>query len=239
MVERSPHSVAWTSILGKGVTGEVQTRLETLFSPSHSDELDLPDLHKALMGLSGCTLDAAVNLTGRSAIDAVDASRRTALSWAAQRGDDYTLSRLLMCGADPNIAEVNGKTPLHWGAAVGKVQCVQNLLLAKADIEARHRSGFTPLCFAARPGSVETLNVLLADGADGISAQNFAIWYNRPKALQVLLDHKTGLKSFTLPHGAVRHVLSQNSYDLLAILFQHSTSKLWQSRTSWTYCTML
>lgn len=208
--------------MGKGVTGEIQRRLETLFSPSHSDELDLPDLHKALMGLSGRTLDAAVDLTGRSAIDAVDASGRTALSWAAQRGDDSALSRLLMCGADPNIADLNGKTPLHWGASAGKVQCVQNLLLAKADIEARHRSGFTPLCFAVRSGSVETLEILLADRADSLSALNVAIWYNRSKAHPVLLDQMTGLEISRLPASAVRHALSRKNYNLLAILFQHS-----------------
>lgn len=219
------------------MTGEVQKKPQTLFSPSHSDELDLPDLHKALIGLSGRTFDAALDLTGRSAIDAVDASGRTALSWAAERGDGYALSRLLMCGADPNIADLCGKTPLHWGASAGEARCVQTLLLAKADIEAQDKRGFTALCHAAIAGSdrlliaggAETIKFLLASGADvpgldsnALSALDLAIWNNAPKALQLLLDHNIELKSALRDYHAFKLALRYIRYRLLAITFQPS-----------------
>lgn len=184
--------------------------LQTLFSPSHSDDLDLPDLHKALMGLSGRSFDEAVDLTGRSAINAVDASRRTALSWAAERGNKYEVSRLLMCGADPNLADSNGKTPLHWGASAGEAQCVQVLLLAKADIEAEDKNRFTALFHAATggsddkstPGRTETTDLLLANGAsvsalysNDMSASDIVTWSIAPGAFQFLLDHQVQLET--------------------------------------------
>lgn len=211
--------------MGKGVTEEIQNMLQTLFSPSQSDHLDLPGLHKALMGLSDRNFDEALDLTGRFAIDAVDASRRTALSWAAERGNEYELSRLLMCGADPNIPDLNCMTPLHWGASAGEARCVQALLLAKADIEARHSLGFTPLSFAGRSGSAETVGILLTAEDNGILTQSFATWYHRPRALQVLWDERTGLFNYGPPYGAIRHIPSQNRYDLMAILTDTSDLK--------------
>lgn len=222
MIDRSPYSIAWTFILGKGVTREVQNMLQNHFSPSQSDHLDLPDLHKALMGLSDRNFDEALDLTSRFAIDAVDASRRTALSWAAERGNEYELSRLLMCGADPNIPDLNGMTPLHWGASVGEAQCVQALLLAKADIEARHRLGSTPLSLAGQSGSAETVKTLVTVEDNGLLAQSFVTWYDGPWMLQVLLDSRTGLMNSGPRHGAIRRIPSQNRYDLMAILINSS-----------------
>jgi len=215
--------------------------LQNLFRPSHLDDLDLPDLHKALMGLSGRTFDEAVDLTGRSAINAVDASRRTALSWAAQRGDEYETSRLLMCGADPNIADSNGMTPLHWGASAGEAQCVQVLLLAKADIKAQDRKGFTALYHAATagsdyapvPGGAETIYILLASGADvpgldinGISAFDVATWSIALKAFQFLLDHHIELETALQEYRwGSRRALKDDRYNILP----RSTMFPWQS----------
>lgn len=228
MVGRSPYSIAWRSILSNGELDETRTKLQDLFSPSHLAELKLPELHKALMGLSGRTFHAAVDLTGRSAIDAVDASRRTALSWAAPRGDVHALSRLLVCGADPNVADLSGKTPLHWSALGGEARCVESLIVAKADIEARDMSGMTALCHAATGSDGgEALKVLLASGAnvqsldnDGWSALDWAAWFDAPEKLKVLLDHKTKFQ-ISLDHNAVYWTMNHNCHGTLTLLLRH------------------
>lgn len=214
--------------------------LQTLFKPSRLDDLDLPDLHKALMGLSGRSFDEAVDLTGRSSINAVDASRRTALSWAAERGNKYEISRLLMCGADPNIADSNGMTPLHWGASAGEAQCVQALLLAKADIEAQDKNSITPLFHAAIPGSYpgrrETINLLLANGAcvlsnysNDISPPKILMWIPASRAFQFLFDRRIQFEPAEQEYQArLRTALKNDRYSFwpISIVFLGTASLL-------------
>ena len=123
----SPFSAAWSTILGHYAPKKLQVQLQGLFEESRSARLNLPELHGAMMKLSGKTLNAVLKSAKRSAIDAVNASQRTALSWAAQREDSLAVSRLLARGADPNKADLSGKTPLVWAAMVRRTQIVEDL----------------------------------------------------------------------------------------------------------------
>lgn len=73
------------------------------------------------------------------------------LHWLAQRGLTPGIACLLANGADPNVADENGRTPMHIIAqkGVGKNQ-VQLLIEHGGDINASDATGQTPLDYALK-----------------------------------------------------------------------------------------
>ena len=83
----------------------------------------------------------------RTMVDAEDASGKTLLSWAAEKDDVNTVSRLLAAGANPNKVDKGGRTPLHFAAqTLDSNGCVAQLIAAKAHIEMKDWKGQYP-CF--------------------------------------------------------------------------------------------
>ncbi len=66
--------------------------------------------------LNGSPQHFQLRMKETSSINAVDADGRTALSWAATRGDIEVVVLLLRYGADPNVPSHCGQCPLHWAA---------------------------------------------------------------------------------------------------------------------------
>ena len=146
--------------------GERETFLrETLWDQSQLGLLGFSDLQKAYLGLSGVVYHTALSATPRSAIDEVDATGRTILSWASQKGDDTTVAELLACGADPNIIDSCGISCLHYAVLGSSENCVRLLLASRAELEAKDIDGMTPLAWAARR-SLGLFEILLEFGAD-------------------------------------------------------------------------
>ena len=89
-------------------------------------------------------------LTRSSAtIDDTDVAGRTALSWAAQRGDVNIIRTLLEYGADPDKSTPGSKHPLHYTAGTTtSAECTNALLEFGADVHARDTVGLTPLIWA-------------------------------------------------------------------------------------------
>ena len=81
----------------------------------HLESRAFPPLHKIVLGLSSLDLQKQLNLS-TAGIDDKDADGRTALSWAATRGDLRSVSLLLHHMADPHVASMRGQTPLHWAS---------------------------------------------------------------------------------------------------------------------------
>ena len=73
------------------------------------------------------------------AVDERDNMGLTPLHWAAQQGDDASMTILLKFGANPNAVDRNGLTALHWAASGGNRRCISQLLEAGADIRAMNR----------------------------------------------------------------------------------------------------
>ena len=78
-----------------------------------------------------------------------DSTGKTALSWAARRGDDAALDLLLKAGADVSITDNLESSPLSLAARSGSVACITLLLAANADIHHKDKSFFSTLHYAA------------------------------------------------------------------------------------------
>ena len=129
-------------------------------------------MQKAYFGISGVSYRIALSGTPRSAIDDVDATGRTILSWASQKGDDTTVAELLACGADPNITDSLGRSSLHHAALGSSEKCLRLLLASKAELEVEDPDGWTPLVYAALR-SLGVFEVLLEYGADMETQDNY------------------------------------------------------------------
>lgn len=112
------------------------------------------------------------------------AAARTALRWAAYKGEAHTVSTLLALGADVNSMDPDGWTALHEASLYGHAGVVRALLARDANVNQRTHSSWTPLHLAAAYGHLEIVKLLHEDGADivkvtdgGLTAMDWAKAY--------------------------------------------------------------
>ena len=121
--------------------------------------------------------DMALASIQRPDVDEKDATGRTTLSWACQRGDPLAVSQLLKCGADPNMSDSRGRTPLHWATQSSSIESMGLLLAHRADMELQDRDGRTPLALCSIMCNVDSVKLLL-DARANIESQD--LWLRRP-----------------------------------------------------------
>lgn len=89
----------------------------------------------------------------------------TPLSWAAKDGRVGTMQILLPGGADPDLADKDGRTPLSWAAGDGHTVAMEVLLSSEkhktADPNIPDKDGRTPLSRAAGNGHAEAVTLFL------------------------------------------------------------------------------
>ncbi|KAJ3547380.1 hypothetical protein NM208_g1539 [Fusarium decemcellulare] len=145
----SPLEWAWTKILGGVYDHPTQVEMEQLFSDKDClEEMRLPRLHRIILGLDHSPLEKHLSNSPES-INQVDASGRTALSWAAQRGMTSTVETLLRFGADPNINTPHGHSSLMFASEARNPGGIRLLLDAGADVTRCDVEGQTALHYAA------------------------------------------------------------------------------------------
>jgi hypothetical protein len=89
----------------------------------------------------------------------------TALSTAAQIGDNAEVRKLLDAKADINAVDGKGWTPLMNAAASGKLETVRLLIERGADVNTLTPDGQTALSLATRGGNAEIVKALKDAGA--------------------------------------------------------------------------
>lgn len=142
---------AWVKILGKSFPPGKTEELKSIFTDRGClEEMGFTHLHKLVLGLEGGDLATQVAFLDPGAIDLPDFSGRTALSWAAQRGDLETVNILLNAGANPNIATPSGMAPLHYASEAINSDCIQPLLSYNANAFCVDQAFHTALHFAAK-----------------------------------------------------------------------------------------
>lgn len=141
------------------------------------EKQDLHPMHMIVLGLSGKDLVQELQ-AHPEAVDDQDAMGRTALLWAAARGDDEAVTTLLHFKANPNAMDCQHAGPLSYAADRNHTACTRILLAAGADpdpvIPGGCRIG-SPLNCAARNATDPLLvKALLEYGAkaDAVSVQS-------------------------------------------------------------------
>ena len=163
-----------------------------------------------MIGLNELELNKLVDSIPRVAINALDRHGRTALWWAARRGDFPAVSTLIRAHADVNKTGPLGGRPLDAAIISGNEACVWSLLETDS-IECGYstRTGWTALHFSSFFGSSgDIVQKLIQNGADidGLSdgdgfdapALNFAVQEGHTHLVEILISHGASLDIVSL-----------------------------------------
>lgn len=186
-------------------------------------------LQKACTSVLNESVERVLAATPRSTMDVGDVTGRSALSWAAQRGDRRTIRTLISYGADPNKADVERGTPFIWSVIGGHVHIIKLLLAIGANVDAKGDFGRISLSLSAQQDSCLNITKLLVNyGADvetqdkgGFTPLHWAVSGNAVKNLTYFLDNGAkanvpGVLGFTALHLAIIH----NKHEALKVLIK-------------------
>jgi uncharacterized protein len=116
---------------------------------------------------------------------------KTALYWAARKGKDDIVKRLLNAGAGEKSYDM--QEALHIAASEGHDQVIESLLNAGADPLLQDEGGQTALHDAAREGHGKVVQILLSAGADPLIRDVFrwtalqrAAWSGHSQAMALV-----------------------------------------------------
>ena len=138
-------------------------------------------------------MEATLDLS-TSGINNTDRSGRTALSWAAERGDKEAVSKLLHFGADPDIADILGLSPLHYAYMYTRITA---LMVWVSDPHSRDDEIRTQLRIATREPDYDIIRLLLSHmrtdykaGTElgGVNILHMAMCIQDHRFLQILND---------------------------------------------------
>ncbi len=192
-------------------------------------------IHKIVLGITQYNRNLKLELhESTSTIDAVDSQGRTAISWAAERGDVAAVETLLEKQANPNISDIRRKSALHYAAEAISPGCLRPILASPGvDVNQRNIWQQTALHSACHNRKNRVyIDLLMEFGADtsardiyGITAMDFAADKNRKLAVVALLEHGANIedrdnKGWTVLYGAIM----TNALDVLRLLLESGAS---------------
>ena len=120
--------------------------LETQLFVSRDGALDVHIMQQlAKTGAAGLISQM---IAAKADLDTPDYTGRSAVHYAASKGQGIALQELLHNGASANRQDRQGKTPLHLAVEAGNSLMVKELVLAQASLEVRDRAGRSSLLTA-------------------------------------------------------------------------------------------
>ncbi|KAL9613335.1 MAG: hypothetical protein Q9167_002096 [Letrouitia subvulpina] len=159
------------------------------------DHWNLSYIHLIVLGCSDMALSTYLSVSTES-IDVTDSFGRTALMWAAWRGDSASVSVLLDFGANPQSTSFDGNSVLIYATYGGSPECLRLILGKGAAINHFSHSLVTPAMGGSRLGDNPAIAKVRVDRGAAIEAsrqQNFSPLYvaaltNNVECLSFLLD---------------------------------------------------
>mmetsp|Transcript_50281 Transcript_50281/g.101165 ORF Transcript_50281/g.101165 Transcript_50281/m.101165 type:complete len:365 (-) Transcript_50281:200-1294(-) len=115
------------------------------------------------------SIDLSKTVAGKEhkILDAKDYDWMRPLHWAAFKGHQDCLQKLIDGGSWVEAQNKDGRRPLHRAANAGKAECVAFLIdYGGADPECANRDGWRPLHRGANNGQLESVTMLLNKGAE-------------------------------------------------------------------------
>ncbi|XP_061356258.1 potassium channel AKT1-like [Gastrolobium bilobum] len=162
------------------------------------------------------------------------------LLFAANRGDDILLLKLLKKGSDPNETEKNGKTALHIAASKGSDHCVALLLEYGTDPNIQDLNGSVPLWEAIMGRHESVMKLLVDNGADISSADvgHFACTAVEQNNLELLeyIVHYGGdvTRSTTNGTTALHAAVCEGNVEIVKFLLDQGADIDKQDDNGWT-----
>lgn len=168
----TPHAQAWNNVFyfqntERAAEFEVAKLLELFPDEEEAEERrSLTYLHRIVLGQQHGNLEKIAE-ENRAIIDKPDGEGKTALYWAAARGDVKAVEALLKFGADPNCRDDIGQGPLRASLKAIEPDCMKALLATEAEVDITDNWRQTCLIAAHYyPRPVQFVIHLLDHGAD-------------------------------------------------------------------------
>lgn len=131
----------------------------------HSDAYGNTTLHHACWNEQGEVVKVLIE-KDKDSVNKVNDRGESPLILAVKRSNLVITELLLLAGAQPELADLDGIMPLHIAAENGELFVAKALLGAGAGIETKTTDGQTPLILAARRGRNDLTAMLIEAGAD-------------------------------------------------------------------------
>ena len=167
-VDSNAYDFALNAVLRKAGDSRSLRRLGSLFRNDEAiEKLGLTLLHQTVLGLNELDLEKLLRSVSKASIDESDAQGRSALWWAARRGDLSAMTALIDTNADINKRGGQGDPPLNAAISSRNEACAW-LLLNVENIDSTYvvPNGWTALHACCQNGlSVTLLERLLDKGA--------------------------------------------------------------------------
>ena len=218
---------AWSRLLGNTVRESSASGLRELFQDTEClEKRNFSVVHKTVLGMVGLGLEDQLKAS-TSTINCVDNNGRTAISWAAARGDVAAIKVLLRYGADANMYSLSRMVPLHFAARARTCDPIRALLRGGAEVDFRSDCFQTALHHAAAYQDDESYIECLVEAgadinardADGYSPLIWTALSGHPRAAASLLQ---GGAHMELPDEngltALLHSVECNSHEVLQVL---------------------
>ena len=160
------------------------------------DHWNLRSIHLIILGCSNVDLASYLAISDDE-IDVVDSWGRTALMWAAWRGDSASVSVLLEYGANSQASSYDGNSVLIYATYGGSLDCLRLILATGAHINHTSHALLTPAMGGSRLGDNPAIAKVRVERGAAIEAsrqQNFTPLYvaalsNKVESLKYLLDY--------------------------------------------------